>query len=188
MIASAAKCWPTIEPGDALIFWRMPWLSSHVIDLASHSKPVHHCAIAIEAGPAIYEAWQPRVRRVDLCEYQGIVAKWASNWRYALTRKPLLVEVWRHPFVDPYANAQALSEAIAWLGTPYSMIGNWLLKGPKIHCSEFLARVLIAAGLIGRADAEDRRGRPKEPSRWTPLDVRTAMVRRSWRLFSAFEP
>lgn len=187
--------WDRITDGDVLIFWRMPWLTSRAIDAVSDSQPVHHCSVALDGreyldtgGPNVFEAWQPRVRSVLLADYRKIVERWASNWRYLVWPKPMLLEVWRRPGLLASDAHIMLREALAWLGVPYSMLTNWLYKGPKIHCSEYVARILIAAGLVDRRDAVDRRGQAKEPSRWTPWDVRNAMWGRNWKLVESWEP
>ena len=171
------------RPGDVILLYDMPWLVAHVIDYASGGVPLHHCALVL--GHDVWEATIPRCRYVPVSEYQELLSEWASNWRYSVFGGDLLVEVWRWA---PLANWQLVAlehEARRWLGVRYSLLRNYLRDAETIHCSEFVSRCLVAAGLLQAEDFRDRRGEVKTPSRRTPVDLRDAIARRGWQPIGA---
>lgn len=125
-----------------------------------------HCAIEIDN--TVYESTAPVARKMSLGNYYEEMVKWSQkhqSYRYVSGQK-LFVETFPVK-VDNQAREDIIKEAERWMGTPYSMLVNFLLKKETIHCSEFCGRIMEVANLVKW---------PIEYSRIKPLDVRDRLV------------
>jgi len=117
---------------------------------------MNHVAICL--GGRIYEAFPPRVRRVEFTKFRP---------------KPDRVTVLRNLMLGTVELDAMWTEAEDWVGTRYSWLPNYLFAGPKVHCSEYVARIQMRAGVCSYGG--------KEPSRITPADVRLVSRLNGWR-------
>ena len=116
---------------------------------------MNHVAICLDGQ--IYEAFPPRVRRVEFADFSP---------------KPQNVTVLRNLMLSSDELDAMLAEAKAWEGTRYNWLANYLFRGPKVHCSEYVARIQMRAGVAYYGG--------KEPSRITPADVRLISRLSGW--------
>lgn len=155
-----------LQAGDVLFFWNLPYpVASCLIAFASGGMHCEHCAIVLEdqGELMVYDAYPPASRKIPLREFEEQLRLWRLQ---KSPRRPVLqVEIWRSK-IDA-AQLEALhSEAERLLGIRYGMTGNFLFGTRKIHCSEFLGRVLEGGEVVSL-------GRRKH--RLTPFKVRQAL-------------
>jgi len=116
---------------------------------------LNHVAISLDGR--IYEAFPPRVRIVDFVDFTPNQAK---------------VTVLRNLTLSADQLEMMYFEAEDWVGTWYNWLLNYAFKGPKVHCSEYVARIQMRAGVASYGG--------REPSRITPADVRLISRLSGW--------
>lgn len=134
---------PYYMAGD-LIFIRSWWMN--------------HIAICLDGN--IYEAFPPRVRKLSFSEFM-----WSATNKKNVT-------VLRNLMLATDELDAMLVEAEDWLGSRYNWLANYVFRGPKVHCSEYIARIQMRAGVAYYGG--------KEPSRITPGDVRLISRLSGW--------
>lgn len=185
------------QPGDVLLLWNMPYpFATSVIRMVQGGEQVDHCAVVLRQDfsgswksdlddelPVVWEAQPPRVRWLPLFQYTDQMDAWSSErpWWWESKRK-FYCEVWRSPAgLHEVALDAMLEEARKWEGVKYGMVMNWLFRGKRIHCSEFVARLLSQLRAFRGAWAD-------EYSRVKPLDVRNALKERYWEHVWTYTP
>ena len=123
---------------------------------------MNHVAICLDG--AIYEAFPPRVRRV---------------WFQDFCPNPKNVTILRNPMLSADELEMMYFEAEDWVGTRYNWLANYIFRGPKVHCSEYVARIQMRAGVCSYGG--------KEPSRITPGDVRLISRLSGWDELLTYE-
>ncbi len=122
---------------------------------------VNHVAICL--GKEIYEAIPSvGVHAISWDEFSARVSK--PRWG-----REAKVEVYTNTGISTPDSFKMLGEADRLLGTQYSWWLNYLRKGPRVHCSECVARVVKDRGFGGI-----------EPSRVSPRILRQFIVIYGW--------
>ncbi len=113
-----------------------------------------------DGRPFIYEAYPPKVVKITWRKFVGVTLPEREN-RFWTRRLGGLRQLWwtpREPFARDTLDAMH-AEAKAGLGTKYSMVWNWLREDcPKLHCSEYVAKVLQAGGILESAGGKETPG------------------------------
>ena len=165
-----------IKAGDVLLIWNMPYPVASGLIAAFTGAHCDHCATAlptINGDTAIYEAQPPKSRKMPVADYLKQLQEWGNSkidWRQKVDRW-LYCDVWRSKDISTRQLVAMYAEAERWLGTPYSMVMNYLFMRKTIHCSEECGRILQAGGIVQW---------DKEPSRVTPLDIQDCLTQSGW--------
>ena len=165
-----------IKAGDVLLIWNMPYSIASGLIAAFTGAHCDHCATAlptVDGGVMVYEAQPPKSRKMSVADYLKQLEEWGNSkisWRQKNDRW-LRCDVWRSNDISIRQLVSMYTEAEKWVGTPYSMVLNYVFIRKTIHCSEECGRILQAGGIIQW---------DKEPSRVTPLDIQDALTMVNW--------
>ena len=131
------------QPGDLFIL--RSWYMNHV---------------AIYLDGRVYEAWPPKVRRVEWEDFEPRLAK-------------VNVEVLRNDELTTQQLFSGWREAGKWLHTPYNWLLNyWLMLEGRVHCWEYVARIQVA--MLGPIYGD------RELSRVTPRIGKQTSLENGW--------
>lgn len=179
-----------------LVFREPVPLVSDLISLgawaAKINNPNHcdHCAICLTdfinypevTVTRVYEAVPPVAQKEVLVDFQERIDRNAAmrmRWRER-TSNYLSMEVWRPPSPLDEATLHAeWTEAEKWLGAKYGLFWNYVHGSDKIHCSEYVGRILTAGSQATWK---------MEPGRIQPIMVRLAVANRGYELVATYRP